>query len=232
MKATTRRTIEMSKRVLNFSRAHPNASAGYAAALSRLEQRLTRADQLAALQQDGIDAARTAVAQKRNLRRRMRRTHLVHLARVAEAGVAEVPDLAQKFVLTRDAVPYLAFRTAARAMLAEAQTHKEILIKYGLLDSVLESLAGALDQFDQAVEKEIDGRRVHVGASAELDIVAEELIQVVKLMDGTNHYRLADDGNALAAWESASNTFGPPRPAAVKPTPDAPPPAGGQSSVA
>jgi hypothetical protein len=222
MKATIRRTIEMSNRVLNFSRAHPDASPGYAAALSRLEKSLAQAEQLAARQREGINAARAATAQKRNLRRKMRRTQLVHLARVAESAAKEVPNLAQKFVLTREAIPYLAFRTAARGMSAEAQNLKEVLVKHGLLDSVLETLALSLDQFDQVVEQGSDARRAHVGASAELDAVAEELAQVVRVMDGLNRYRFADDANSLAEWESSSNTFGPPRSAAVKPPPTPP----------
>jgi hypothetical protein len=76
------------------------------------------------------------------------------------------------------------------------------------------------------VEQGTNGRRTHVGASAELDTVAEELVQVVRLMDGLNRYRFANDSDALAEWESASNTFGPPRSAGAKPT--VPPPAGGE----
>jgi hypothetical protein len=50
---------------------------------------------------------------------------------------------------------------------------------------VLRNLAQALDEFDQVVEQGTDGRRAHVGASAELDAVAEELTQVVRLMGST-----------------------------------------------
>jgi hypothetical protein len=201
----------MSNRVLNFSRAHPDPSPGYSAALARLEKSLAEADVLAARQREGINAVRSATTQKRALRRKMRRTQLVHLARVAESAAAEAPDIAQKFRLTREAVPYLAFRTAARGMSAEAQNQKEILIKHGLIDSVLESLSQSLDQFDQAVEQGTDGRRAHVGASAELDALAEELIQVVRLMDGLNRYRFANAPESLAQWESARNVIGPSR---------------------
>jgi hypothetical protein len=212
MKANVRRIIEMSKRVLNFSKAHPDPSQGYTAALARLEKAVAEADVLAARQRDGINASRAATGQKRALRRKIRRTQLVHLARVAESAAAEVPELAEKFRLTREAVPYLAFRTAARGMSAEAQSQKELLVKHGLLDSVLESLSHNLDEFDRAVEQGTDARRTHVGASAELDALAEELTQVVRLMDGINRTRSADDPDSLAQWQSASNIIGPPRP--------------------
>jgi hypothetical protein len=213
MKANVRRIIEMSKRVLNFSKAHPDPSQGYSAALARLEKAVAEADVLAARQRDGINASRAATGQKRALRRKIRRTQLVHLARVAESAADEVPELAEKFRLTREAVPYLAFRTAARGMSAEAQSQKELLVKHGLLDSVLESLSHNLDDFDRAVEQGTDARRAHVGASAELDALAEELTQVVRLMKGISQSRFADDADALAQWQSASNVIGPPRPA-------------------
>jgi hypothetical protein len=61
------------------------------------------------------------------------------------------------------------------------------------------------------VERGTDGRRAHVGAQAELDAIADEVVQVVRLMDGLNRFRFANDPESLAAWDSASNTFGPPR---------------------
>jgi hypothetical protein len=217
MNAKARRKVEMGSRVLNFSRAHPDASPGYAAALSRLEDRLTRAELLATQQREGIFEVRAATAQKRDLRRTMRRTQLMHLASVAEVAAKEMPQLAQKFVVAPEGTAYLAFRTAARSLVAEAQNQKELLVKHGLVDAVLESLVGALDQFDQAVEQGTEGRRAHVGASAELDAVADEIVQIVKVMDGLNRFRFAEDSESLAAWESSSNTFGPPRSTGLKP---------------
>jgi hypothetical protein len=226
MKAATRRTIEMATRVLNFSRAHPDESQGYAAALARLEKTLAQAEIVASRQRDGINALRSATARKRELRRKIRRTQLFHLARVAESAASEVPDMAQKFLLIREAVPYLAFRTAARGMSAEAQTQKELLVKHGLLDSVLQDLSHSLDQFDQAVEQGTDARRTHIGASADLDALADELIQIMRLMDGSNRYRFSDNPDSLAEWESARTTFAPSRSGNQPTSPQTPPPAG------
>ena len=62
----------------------------------------------------------------------------------------EVPELAQKLVMRfRDIATLLAFRTAARGMAAEAQNQKEVLVKHGLVESVLDNLTQALDQFDE-----------------------------------------------------------------------------------
>jgi hypothetical protein len=112
-------------------------------------------------------------------------------------------------------------------MAAEAQNHKELLEKHGLVDTVLDDLSRALDQFDAAVEHGTRGRQAHVGASAELRAVADEVVQIVYVMDGLNRYRFMQDAELLAAWESASNILATPRPAA-KVAPEAPPPSGGK----
>ena len=127
--------------------------------------------------------------------------------------------MAQSFVLGPEAVAYQSFRTAARAMVAEALNQKALLVKHGLADTVLDSLVQGLDQFDQATEQGVDARRAHVGASAELDSMADEVGHIVKVMDALNRFRFAESAERLAEWESASNTLGPPRPAAEKAAP-------------
>jgi hypothetical protein len=209
MDSKTRRTLEMAARALEFSRSHPDQGSAYVAALSRLEAIVARASELVIQQRDGFSEVRAATAQKRDLRRTMRQSQLLHLSRVAEAAGKERPDLEQKFLLTPAATPYLAFRAAARGISAEAQNEKELLIQHGLLEPVLESLSHALDQFDQAVERGTAGRRAHVTARAELEAIADEANQVVRLMDGMNRFRLATEPESIAGWESASNTFGP-----------------------
>jgi hypothetical protein len=218
----------MGTRALDFSRAHPDASPGYAAAVSRLEDRLARADQLAAQQLQGVAEVRAATQRKRELRRTMREAHLSHLAQAARMAAREVPELAQKLVLRPGTRTYLAFRTAARGMAAEARNQKEVLVKHGLVESVLDNLTQALDQFDEAVESGAGGRQAHVGASAELQAVADEIVQVVRVMDGLNRYRFVDDRELLAAWETASNVLATPKTGTPKPGSGDTPPTGGE----
>lgn len=211
MEAKSRRKIEMGSRALDFSRSHPDASPGYAAAVARLEERLAHVEQVATQQREGLLEVRAATARKRELRRGMRQAHLSHLAQVAKIAARDVPELAQKFVFKPGTTTYLAFRTAARGMAAEAQNQKEVLVKHGLVETVLENLTQALDQFDVALERGSAGRQAHVGASAELNAVADEIVQVVRVMDGLNRYRFMNDAELLAAWESASNVLATPR---------------------
>ena len=222
MNAITRKRLEMGARALEFSQAHPDASAGYTKALAELTELLARSEQLADQQRQGIADVRAATARKRELRRSIRQGELTHVARAAQRAAKEVPELAQKFTLPRETIPYLAFRSLARTILAEAQERKEMLIEHGLVDRVLDSLARSLDQFDQALAQGTEGRRKHVAARVELDVTGGDLMQVVRVIDGLNRIRFAVDPDLFAAWRSASNVIGPNRPARPS-DPEAPP---------
>jgi hypothetical protein len=97
-------------------------------------------------------------------------------------------------------------------MAAEAETRKELLLKHGLAEEVLTGLEVALDQFETAVEQGAAGRLMHVGATAELNTVAEEVGLVVKVMSGLIRVRFAGHPELLAEWESASNVVAAPKP--------------------
>jgi hypothetical protein len=111
-------------------------------------------------------------------------------------------------------------------MAAEAANQKEVLIKHGLVETVLDSLNEVLDQFDVAVEHGSAGRQAHVGASAQLSAVADEVVQIVSVMDGLNRYRFLKDLELLSAWESASNVVATPK--AAKGDPQTPGGASGE----
>ena len=217
MNARVRRIVEMGRRALGFSRANPDESAGYAAALTRLEELVTGADLLADQQLNGIRAVRNATAKKAELRRQIKSAHMGHLSNISRIAARDVPELPQKFALPGRGSTYLAFRTVARTMAAEALSRKELLITHGLVEKVLDDLNLAIAKFDAAVEQGTEGRRAHVGASAELETVATEIVELVNAMDGLNRYRFAGDAERLAAWESASTVL-----TRTRSTPDTP----------
>lgn len=217
MNARVRRKIEMGRRALEFSRAHPDESAGYGAALARLDELVTRVDLLSDQQLTGIRATRTATARKRELRRLIKAAHMEHLRKIARIAAREVPEIGQKFIPPGRDTSYVAFRTVARTMAAEAMSRKELLVSHGLVEKVLDDLNLAIAKFDAAVDQGTEGRRAHVGASAELETVAMEIVELVNAMDGLNRYRFAGDAERLAAWESASTVL-----VRTRSTPDTP----------
>jgi hypothetical protein len=69
MNAVVRRRLEMAARARDFLRAHRTEVASEATALARLEELLARAETLAAQQQAGVVATRSATVQREELRR-------------------------------------------------------------------------------------------------------------------------------------------------------------------
>jgi len=65
-----------------------------------------------------------------------------------------------------------------------------------------------LDQFDAAVALGNDGRTAHIGATRDLRAVAQEIVQTVRVMDGRNRQRFAEDAQLLGSWLGASRVLG------------------------
>ncbi len=198
----------MGTRALEFSRAHPDADAGYAVAAAKLEQLVARAGEAAAAQRSGIVDVRAASARKAELRRTMLAVHIAHLAQVGREAVREDHELGKTFRFKPQAGTYLAFRTAARTMADEAEKHREVLIRHGLAATVLEEFVQRLDEFDAVVTLGHTGRTAHMGATAELHAVAAGIVRAVRVMDGRNRQRFRDDQPRLGAWVAASTVLG------------------------
>jgi hypothetical protein len=208
MNAHSRRQIEMGRRALEFSQAHADTEPGTTNVVARLEQLLARANEVAAAQRDGIIHVRAASARKKELRREMLQVPIAHLAEVGQAAAREEHELGKTFRFKPGASTYLAFRTAARGMAAAAETHREVLLKYGLSQPVLDQFVKQLDELDAAAALGNDGRTAHVGATRELKAVAAEIAATVRVMDGRNRQRFAVDGQLLGSWISASTVLG------------------------
>jgi len=211
MDAHSRRRVEMGTRALEFSRAHPDSEPGTAEVVARLEQLIARANGAASAQRDGIIQVRAARSRKEELRQAML-VAIAHLAEVGRAAAREEHELGKAFRFRPDASTYFAFRTAARGMATAAQEHRETLVKYGLSQSVLDEFMKQLDQLEEAVGLGNEGRAAHVGATRELRVVSKEIFRIVRVMDGRNRQRFAQDGQLLGSWISASTVFRKPQP--------------------
>ena len=212
MDAESRRKIEMGRRALEFSRAHPDTEPGTAIVTTRLEQLVARAEDTATAQRNGLIHVRAASARKEELRREMLEVPIAHLAEVGRAAARDEHELGKTFRFKPGASTFLAFRTAARGMASSAETHRETLAKHGLAQSVLDEFVRKLDQFDAAVALGIEGKTAHVGATRELRAVASEIVRTVRVMHGRNRQRFAEDEQLLGSWISASTVLGTPRP--------------------
>ena len=211
MDARSRRKLGMAANAADFSRGHPDESEGYQAVLSSVEEKLARAKEALAEQRSGLLGVHANATRKLELRRTMRDAHLAHLAQVGRAARREAPEVAQKFVFRPGTSTHVAFQTTARAFLGEAETHRELLVRYGLVESVLTELRQSLEQFDAAMASGAEARAAHVRASAELRQLADEVVQGVKVLDRFNRVRFRGTPEVLAAWRSVSSTMEPSR---------------------
>jgi hypothetical protein len=205
----------MGERASDNGHAIPTEDPGFLALLGQLDQLLKDAKASAAQQRDGIANSRGSTAMVQHLQTQIRQTHLGHLAHVADAAAEDLPDLTPAFRIPKEARTIRGFRTTAGTMAAAAQSNRELLAKHGLVPSVLDDLVTMLDKFDQAVMQGVEARRQHVGASADLEAIADKIVQVVQMMDGFQRLRFARDPERLAAWESASTVFATPRSSAT-----------------
>ena len=180
MNKVTRVKLDMAARVRDFIRAHPTEASEEGIALTRLEELLTRGDELALQQRAGVLAVRTSTLKRQALRHRLE-GNLNHRA----------------------------FLAAVRGMLAKAETFKDLLIAKGMSPSLLEDLQLAVAELGDTLEASRGGRRDHVGASAELRAIGQELVEATDILDGLVRYRFGEDTELMAAWNSARNVFGP-----------------------
>jgi len=220
----------MGARVLKFNSANPDSDAGYKVTAAKLEQLMQQADAAAAAQRDGLVAVRAASARKEELRRAILAVPVAHLAEVGRAAARDDHELGTAFRFRPGSKTFQSFRVAARGMQLEAQTQREVLVKHGLSESVLEQFGRMLDEFDAAVALGIEGRSKHMGATAQLRFLAVEIARAVRVMNGRNRQRFEENGQALAAWLAASAVLGTPRGGAPETVP-APTPEGGTPST-
>lgn len=208
MNATIRRKLEMAARVRDFIRAHP-AEGASEGPLTRLEALLRRAEEQAAQQRAGLIEVSVASARRAELRRALQFRLLRHLVKVGVVAAKGRVELDKEFRYPRGNASHRAFLTAAKGMLAKAETERELLVGQGMSATLLEDLGKAVSEFEATLEKSSAGRRDHVGARADLAAVTVEIMDLVRLLDGLVRYRFGDDPELMAAWLSARNVAGP-----------------------
>ena len=209
MNALLRRRLEMAARVRDFLRAHKTDAVGEGLGLAKLEELIQRAEVLVAQQRGGVVVTRAATQQRDKLRRALLSKLLLYLRAVGAVAAKQNPELAVQFQLPPANASHQALLTAVRGMLEHATAQKELFVSRGMSPMLLEALAGALGEFEKTLEASREGRRNHVGASADLKAVAAEIKEQVRVLDGLVRFRFGENAELMAAWASARNVLGP-----------------------
>lgn len=212
MRAQLRRRLEMAERVRDFLRAHKTDGVGEGLGLAKLEELLQRAQVLAAQQRVGVAMTRQATKQRIEVRRALQSQILRYLRVVGRVAAKRNGELANQFPLPPSNASDKALVTAAQATLEQATAQQDVLVSLGMSPQVVDDLGKSLGAFERTLEATREGRREHVGASAELEAIGAEVAEQVKLLDGVVQYRFGDDAELMGAWASARNVLGPFKP--------------------
>jgi hypothetical protein len=208
MNGKVRRVIEMGERVLIFANDHADNSTGSIRSTARLERLLRRAAQLFIQQERGKSQEHAAAGHKLEIQRLLKLADLSHVLAAAQSASVEEPELWLKFVLDRSSRSFQHFGSAARIILTHATNHRELLERHGMARPVFEHLRDSLEDFERATQEVYAGRLAHVGATAELQQIAKQVLLIVKLMNGHNQIRFRNQPEALAAWDLARKVWG------------------------
>ena len=209
MNAKLRRRLEMAVRVRDFLRAQKTDVVGEGLGLAKLEELIQRAEVLGAQQRAGVATMRAATQQRDKLRRTLQSKLLLYLRAVGAVAAKEDAQLADQFQLPPNNASHQALLEAARGMLGKATEHQDVLLKRGMSPDLLDALTGVVGEFEKTLETSREGRRGHVGASADLQAVAAEIKEQIHVLDGLVRFRFGDDAELMAAWRSARNVLGP-----------------------
>lgn len=220
MEMLVRRKLAMASRVRDFCRAHTSTSEGYVQAVAKLEERLARAEALAAQQDTGYLTKRASTKAKRELRRVIRENHLRHLVRIARGSGSEDPELPKRFQLPLLSTNGPTFLAQARAMATQAFTYRELFVRDGMPATFHDDLNKILGDYEAAVNGQFQGAALHIGARADMRAIAKELLQLVKRLDGIVLKLWESDPESKAAWQAARDVSWPEiKPSEGEPTP-------------
>jgi hypothetical protein len=205
MDRNTRLRLDTVHRVYALSREHESTIAGYVDAVRQMGDRLTRAESLVAEQETADRDANVSVATKDEVRRIIEQEHLAHLVRIARAALPEEPELQRRFRMPSRRLNRQAFVGAVRAILAAAASRKALFITDGMPETFVEDLEGLVTRYQEALEQKTLGQARRIGAVAELREVTQELMKLVRRLDGINRKRWQKEPALLAEWLNAKD---------------------------
>ena len=208
MRNEVRRKLEMAARVREFVRSHSATESSYAPVLTRLEERLARAETIAARQHAGRVAAKGARARRRELRHILHFQLLRYLTSVGSVAAKGRAELAAQFKLPSANATNSSFVTSVKSLVAVAEGQKELLVQEGMSATLLDELTRMVAEFEIILEAVRTARRDHIGARADLEVITAELLKVVKVLDGITRYRFGMNPEKMAEWKAVRQVLG------------------------
>ena len=200
------RRYEMFLRVREFgtmNASHFPAGTLAADLFTRLQNTIAALDDHTTAQSSGIRAAQESSTSKAAARDDLRRD-LEAIARTARSMAFTTPGMEDRFRAPRS-ISEQALLSLARSFAADAAPLKAEFIRRGLAANFLEDLNSDIDVFESAITRRIQSRETHVTATAGIDELIDEGVDVVRELGPVIRNIFSDEPSTLAAWLSASH---------------------------
>lgn len=204
MKTITRLQLNMAGSANAFCKAHPDPNPAGQSMAAQLDELVGRATALVQ-QQRASQAASTAAVERKAVLREALNVHFTSLVGIAKTAARTEPGVTIHLRLPRGRTNDAAFLALGRVAVAEATARKEAFLKLGMPEDLLERMTAELDQYDAAIIGQRGAVAAQVGAGAELSIVTQEILALLKHIDSLHRLRFRDDPELSAAWKSARN---------------------------
>jgi hypothetical protein len=214
--------MAMAVEARDFNRTHPSADANHASVLAELEGTIENMVAVAGRQVTGFVSKGSSARRRKEIRQGLHHGLLPHLVTVADAAAEERPDVAGEFRMPSSNSSHIIYLTVARTLLDKGVAHRELLVKHGLGETLLDDLRKAVDELDASITETVESKQQHILARTELRRLSDQVMQLVGILDGINRYRFAREPQLLAAWDRAKHVVGGSQVEAPAGTPEVP----------
>jgi hypothetical protein len=204
MNVKQRIRLEMFQRVDGFGIAHASAfhpSTAGRHLFDELQRTLAVLPNEDSAQVSGRRRAREGTAARLAARQALKAA-LEAISRTARALAVERPGFRRKFRLPSGEADD-ALLVAARAFAGDARKLMRYFVAYGLPDSFVDDLCGAVARVERAIADRAAGRRAHIAAYAGLNAALARAFSIVRQLDAVVLNVLGTDAAALRAWRRA-----------------------------
>lgn len=207
------RTVEAQKlqslhAVQSFLDRHRDRLPGIATggARRRLDDTLTGLETHAADQAGSALATRGCTQRYRTLRRRLMRTHMTPVARIARAAEPPIPELLS-FRMPHGKPTAQKLAAAAYGMSEAARPHAATFTMAGLPDDFAERMVRAAEEMMESLTERSRERTRCRGATTGIRAKLATARRIVRVLDAFVSSVCEDDAVTLAEWDSAKRVW-------------------------
>ncbi len=208
-----RRNQERFVRVCNYVESLPEqfpATSRGGLSLAAIKSAVEEAENLDAQRVSNTSTAQQGTSQRKEIRNALR-AQITRINETARAVGIDRPEVKDKFLTSTGRLNDQDLLGLARSIIVEATPFKPLFLEYNMPENFLDTLAAAIESFEEAVNRQDTGTggrsRARTGVDATHRRAESELDKLNAAMRNKYH----DDPATLAAWDNARSKEASPR---------------------